>query len=920
MMASNLLSRLIPPGNPSVCEALRDNDHSSDESDIEERAGMATNVGDLNSQDTDLSPPLPDGTGNSIERDEQAARRVQPAPGSTPRPPWLSKFPTDELDEVNDDVPVSLLIEANQAAPPRSKSMKQESQEAAHSPVPMPGRPDTSSRTKWNQTRNQQKLYREPHVPPAYNARPRRSGDVLGNPRERALWRWANVQNLDNFLRDVYDYYLGHGIWSILLGRAVNLLTTAFVIGFSVFLTSCIDYRKLPTQTKLVDVLIPRCTQRLSGFWNLLIWLCVFFWFAKLVQYMFDIRRLKHIHDFYHYLLEVPDTDIQTISWQDIVKRLMDLRDLNHETAVQVSDKQQKFLGNRAMQRMDAHDIANRLMRRDNYLIALINKDVLDITLPLPLLGNKTLFSKSLEWNLSLCILDFVFDDRGQVCRQFLKDSQRKALSDSLRRRFILAGLINILCVPFIIVYLVVFYFFRYFNEYHKNPSSISLHQYSPLAEWKFREFNELWHLFEKRLNMSYPFASRYINQFPKDKTVQAARFVAFVSGALAGVLAVISLLDPDLFLGFEITHDRTVLFYLGVLTAIWAFASGAVPEENLVFDPEYALTAVVGYTHYLPSQWRGRLHSDEVRKDFSQLYPLKIHIFLEELLSIVSTPFILWFSLPRCSERIVDFFREFTVHVDGLGYVCSFAVFDFQKGGNNTQRQKNRNAGNDPNLREDYYSTKNDKMLASYYNFVDNYVTNPKQAGNANMQGRHFYPPPAFPGLMTSNLVSDRPVASPRNEAVDRPGPTSRYGAVGFAAAQRTPRSVAVAAQASPMTSILLDPQHQPSGVPKVPPKALAQSRLRNSRKPAADLVEDDEEYGLAGPSKPGVSALSGDTDDDTQLDSWKTTQAAVLDDDDDEDGDGLPTTAERGPGVLGLVYQFSKAQTEGKGAGVQI
>ena len=56
--------------------------------------------------------------------------------------------------------------------------------------------------------------------------------------------------------------------------------------------------------------------------------------------------------------------------------------------------------------------------------------------------------------------------------------------------------------------------------------------------------------------------------------------------------------------------------------------------------------------------------------------------VFVEEVLSVLITPFILWFSLPNSSERIVDFFREFTVHVDGIGYVCSFAVFDFKRHG----------------------------------------------------------------------------------------------------------------------------------------------------------------------------------------------------------------------------------------------
>jgi autophagy-related protein 9 len=70
------------------------------------------------------------------------------------------------------------------------------------------------------------------------------------------------------------------------------------------------------------------------------------------------------------------------------------------------------------------------------------------------------------------------------------------------------------------------------------------------------------------------------------------------------------------------------------------------------------------------------------VKREFSALYDLKIMVFLEEILSVLTTPFILWFSLPNCSDKVVDFFREFTVHVDGIGYVCSFAVFDFKRHG----------------------------------------------------------------------------------------------------------------------------------------------------------------------------------------------------------------------------------------------
>jgi len=72
-----------------------------------------------------------------------------------------------------------------------------------------------------------------------------------------------------------------------------------------------------------------------------------------------------------------------------------------------------------------------------------------------------------------------------------------------------------------------------------------------------------------------------------------------------------------------------------------------------------------------------------QVHAEFGTLFAMKISIFFTELLSVILTPFILFFSLPPCAGAIIDFFREFSVHVDGVGYVCSFAVFDFRRHGN---------------------------------------------------------------------------------------------------------------------------------------------------------------------------------------------------------------------------------------------
>jgi autophagy-related protein 9 len=308
-----------------------------------------------------------------------------------------------------------------------------------------------------------------------------------------------------------------------------------------------------------------------------------------------------------------------------------------------------------------------------------------------------------------------------------------KIFISSLRRRFIFMGILNFIFAPFIVLYLIMYSFFRYFEvgypsslpcscancisqEYRKNPSSIGGRRYTRYAQWKFREFNELAHLFERRLDESYPAASMYIGQYPNEKLtlimrsvfdfvcyicqLTHRRFVAFIAGSFAAVLVLASVVDPDLFLHFEITPHHTVFFYIGVFGSVLAVAQGMIPNENRVFDPELLMMEVITYTHYMPDTWKGQLHSKmvsssrfvtlpdlnilwKVHQEFGQLFAMKIMIFVQELLSVVLTPFVLWLSLPACAPALIDFFRNFSVHVDGRGYVCSFAEFNFQRHGN---------------------------------------------------------------------------------------------------------------------------------------------------------------------------------------------------------------------------------------------
>ncbi|KAG9318603.1 autophagy protein Apg9-domain-containing protein [Chiua virens] len=279
--------------------------------------------------------------------------------------------------------------------------------------------------------------------------------------------------------------------------------------------------------------------------------------------------------------------------------------------------------------------------------------------------------------------MEYLFDPQGRVRKVFLKNKNRTILIEGLRRRFIFIGILNAIFAPFIVLYMIMYSFFRYFDEYRNNPSSIGSRRYTPFAQWKFREFNELSHLFTRRLDESYPLANIYIGQFPNEKMAIIMRFVAFIAGSFAAVLVLVSVLDPELALHFEITPHATVIFYAGVFASILAMARAMIPEENRVFDPELLMTEVIQYTHYMPDEWNDRLHSKQVHQEFGELFSLKVVIFLQEIVSVVTTPFVLFLSLPSCAPAIIDFFHDFTVWVPGRGYICSFAEFDFKRHGN---------------------------------------------------------------------------------------------------------------------------------------------------------------------------------------------------------------------------------------------
>lgn len=225
-MASKILSRLLPPtfGAPSIYETMREHDQFS-EYDIEERAGMAPN-------EENLGVAFHDSEGDEALTDINASRvhtskllnpneksRSTPRRPKRGRPPMSSKM-AEEEDDLDDEVPMSLLIEGDE-----DQLVAGERRQSGEGLPPVPGPQSRGTRAQWQATQEQQRLHHEMSPGnPAPNLLGRAVRLNVVDAKEKALWRWANVENLDNYLREVYDYYIGNGIWCMLLHRFLNLL------------------------------------------------------------------------------------------------------------------------------------------------------------------------------------------------------------------------------------------------------------------------------------------------------------------------------------------------------------------------------------------------------------------------------------------------------------------------------------------------------------------------------------------------------------------------------------------------------------------------------------------------------------------------------------------------------------------------
>lgn len=477
------------------------------------------------------------------------------------------------------------------------------------------------------------------------------------------LTKYKKVET-NKFFKEIYYYYIKGGFYNILTSKIIDIFTLLFIGIFILITFIFLDWGNIILCGK--DTNIKDCGDIskyliLENFYNLNFFQVLITIFVlnisvyiiyKFLNLYNDCINYYNIDRYYVEKLKIPRQYLHSKSWEDII---LSISNTNNN--------------------LPLDDIANIILVEENFFVSFIDNNLFNVS-------NKY-FTKQLEYTLyygikpsSLINKDFTY----------------------IKNRLISFGILNIFLSPFILLYIIISFIFNNIDELYINKKVLGSRRYSRYFKWKIRQYNELDHHFENRLNMSMKYANEYIKHFPSIMIENIAKFIAFISGAFIVLFLTFSILDENILLYVKF-EDRSLFFYTGIIASISSISRSFIREpENSVYNPNGIMEKIVKYTLYYPEVWKDNAHTFTVKNEFLSFYNYIIVNFLYEIRGIISTPYLLIFYIPKQAKIIEDFMRRNVVYKKTIGNICLCSDF------------KNKN-------------NKNEKLSSSILSFSENYL-----------------------------------------------------------------------------------------------------------------------------------------------------------------------------------------------------
>jgi len=435
----------------------------------------------------------------------------------------------------------------------------------------------------------------------------------------------------------IYNYFLYKGYYNIVSIQLINLITTLFLYFLFLILVLCVDYKGLIelriNEKYMSDYIHIENLMNYNFFYIMCMILMSIYTLIRIQGIIVDILKYKNIRTFFKDELNITSKKISTITWNNIL------------------DVLQKKYG----KEFNAFSINSRILRKDNIMCDLFRTKL-----------NKFLYSSLMEWNLSYCIFNNIIDENNQVFLELYTNTDK--VKKDIRKNMFIISCLTFIFMPFLMLYVIFYSLLKYGANFYNHPSKIVARQWSLRARWQYRYYNELKHNLDSRLDISSIYAKEYCNQFNSKVIQTITKFIVFLASSFFILLIFLSLINEHLLFNLNITQDKPIIWYMGILGSFIALGKN-INSERKINGVSESFEKLSCKIKYIPFEWKNIYDSLKIKNKIIKFYEYQIVTLFKECLLVITVPFTLLY-LCNYIEPIVEFIKENIEDNISLGYI----------------------------------------------------------------------------------------------------------------------------------------------------------------------------------------------------------------------------------------------------------
>jgi autophagy-related protein 9 len=345
------------------------------------------------------------------------------------------------------------------------------------------------------------------------------------------------------FFSNVYNYYARGGYWCIFVENILNIVLTAFTLVFVTFVCFFLNWDAIgkceseETCKDMASYIISPTNFHPTGV-NVCMFLFIIMFFiywlwisATMIRDIFIFVKYKR---FFSDTLGIAIDELKVLEWSDVAKKIID----NDTT-------------------LTAEIIVGSIMKKDNYLISIVGSNVFRI--------KSYYYTHSFLWLINIGLLNQIFL-YGSTSKRYIADYGR------IKRVMKILGILQIIFLPFTLSILLIHYIVSFTTDIYTKKSYIGPKEWTIYAKLLFREYNELPHIFNDRIEKSYKHAGKYEQKFNSHMMNIVMDKIIFILGTYLTLLVIMTLYDERIVMYMRL-FNRNLLWYVAIITSLISLA-----------------------------------------------------------------------------------------------------------------------------------------------------------------------------------------------------------------------------------------------------------------------------------------------------------------------------------------------------------